>query len=125
MPPIPFKLIAFLVIAGAFALLGFTANHYHNKWVEAQQEIAVKETELATAKAAVQECSDRTRQMVEDTNKKVEQVAKAQEAAATAARGNYQASNKILQAIQANPDQCIAAAQLLDDYKRGLYGAKK
>lgn len=119
------RLIILIVVAAAFALLAATANHYHNKWVEAQQIIAVKQVELDGALAAAKECSDRTKALAEETKAKVEAVAQAQAAAAATARNNYTASNKILEAIQSNPDQCLAAAQLIEDYKRGLFGAKK
>lgn len=119
------KLIILLVILAAFALLGGTANHYHNKYIEAQQQIAVKQVELDGALASVKECSERTKALAEETKAKIDAVAQAQTQAAAAARNNYVASNKILEAVQASPDQCVAAAQLIEDYKRGLYGAKK
>lgn len=122
---IPIRLWIYAAIVAAFVLLGVTANHYHSKWVEAQQEIAVKQVELDNALASAKECSDRTKALAEETKAKVEAVAQAQAQAAATARNNYAASNKILEAVQANPDQCVAAAQLIEDYKRGLYGAKK
>lgn len=119
------KMWIYVAVALAFALLAATANHYHNKWVEAQTVIAVKEAELASALQSVRECSDNTRKLAEDTSTKIQEVAKAQAEAATAAKKNYSAANKILEAVATNPNQCIAALELIRQYKSGAFEDKK
>jgi hypothetical protein len=119
------KFTMYALVVAAFAILASTANHFHNKWIAVKTELAIKEAELAGALQSAKDCSENTKKLFDQTQVKIEEVAKAQAAAAVAAKGNYNAANRILEAVASNPNKCVATIQLIEDYKRGLFEDKK
>jgi hypothetical protein len=118
------KLGIIAAIALAFAALAFTAKHYHNAWVEAETQIAVKKIELDTALAAAKVCSDNTERLKKEAEAKDKALKEAQAAAAAAAKGHQTFANSILSATPKDKNSCIAASKLLQDYKAKIAGKK-
>lgn len=110
----------YAAIAVLIAGLAWTSNHYHDKWVKAQQEIAVKELELDNAVKAAKTCSKNTELLRKQSEEKSDRVAEAQSKANQLAKKNQALSQKLLAAQSKNPDRCSAAVDLYKDYKAQL-----
>lgn len=106
-----------LFIVAAFAVMGITCEVYRSKWQTAQAAVVQKQVELDTTLKDLKVLSDQTELLKKSTDEKTAIVAKAQDQAATLAKGNQALANKILQTTASVSDQCVAAAQLYKDYK--------
>ena len=114
------RIVIYCLILLAFVGLSWTANHYHNAWVEAQQTIAVKTVELNNALESAKACSDNTKRLFDEAEAKSDAVKKAQDAAAIIANNNKAMANKILSFETNNTNRCQAAVELFRDYKNGM-----
>lgn len=118
------KIVAFVVLALIIGGLAFGLNHYHSKWVESVALLAKKDLELQSMNAAAQACSDNTRKLAEEAEKKAAEVAAAQAEAEKLAKKNRDLGNKLLSVRPTSADKCIAATNLISDYKRGAFNSE-
>lgn len=119
-PKFWFALIVILAFTGLFV----SNEVYRSKWKTAEAQVAAKQTELAktqedlaNTQKDLKAVSDQVDLLKKATDEKTVVVAKAQEQAATLAKGNQALASKILQATATTADQCAATSQLFKDYK--------
>jgi len=112
----------YVALALAFAAMAWTAKHYHEEWIQAQNDLAVKQLELENVKAAAKACSDATILLKKQSEEKSEIVAKAQAQAAVVARANQATAQKLLSMTPSDPNKCNAATKLFQDWRAGKVG---
>ncbi len=117
------KLIILALVAAAFLGLGWTAKHYHNKFVDVTAQLAAQKVSLDTALAAAEKCSEGTRALREAADKKEKEQDEARKVAEAVNQKKQSNSTSILVKAPELPDDlCKSAMKLYESYEKDMAG---
>ena len=117
------KLIILAIVSASFLGLGWTAKHYHDKFIEVTAQVAAIQVSLNTATAAAEKCLENTRKLAEAADKKQREVEEAQKVAEAASRKKQGNATSILIREPSLPaDLCKSTEELFKQYKKDMAG---
>jgi hypothetical protein len=116
------KLGIIAAIVLAFLGLAWTANHYHEEYIQVREEKATLQLQFEGTLTSLKECSARTADLKKATEEKQAVIEEAQKQAAIVAKSNNKLADKILSQQPKDQDRCKAAIILYKEYRQDTKG---